>query len=117
MVSAWRVELGAAIRQARMAARLSQEDLAGTLGVRQSSVSQWERGTTAPATCHLLGLLQVLGALLARLLLGEEATVQGGDVEPPVESCRSCAASAAQGEGPVTGRTSQQASSGCGEHP
>ncbi len=116
MVSAWRVELGAAIRQARMAARLSQEDLASTLGVRQSSVSQWERGTTAPATCHLLGLLRVLGALLARLLLGDDVRVQSGDVELPV-FCRSCAASAAQGEGPVTRRTGQQASSGCGEHP
>jgi transcriptional regulator with XRE-family HTH domain len=116
MVSAWRVEVGAAIRQARLAARLSQEDLAGALGVRQSSVSQWERGTTAPATCHLLGLLRVLGALLARLLLGEDATVQVGAVELPV-FCRSYAATAAAGEGPLVLPTGQRASSGCGEHP
>jgi len=115
VVSAWRVELDAAVRQARMAARLAQEDLAGALGVRQSSVSQWERGTTVPATCHLLGLLRVLGVLVVRLLLGEDASGQGGAVEP-AESCRPCAASAAQDEGPVTERTGQQASSGCGEH-
>ena len=97
-MSAWRVGLGAAIREARLAAGLSQEDLAGTLGVRQSSVSQWERGTTAPATCHLLGLLRVLGALLARLLLAEDASGQGDDAEL-AGSYRSCGASAAQVKG------------------
>jgi transcriptional regulator with XRE-family HTH domain len=116
MVSAWRVELGAAIRQARLAARLSQEELAGALGVRQSSVSQWERGTTAPATYHLLGLLRVLDARLARLLLGEDATVQVGAGELLV-FCRSYAATAPTGEGPLALPTGQQASSGCGEHP
>src|SRR6266511_2079904 len=75
--SVWRVELGAANREARMEAGLSQAGLADELGVGQSSVSQWEHGTTAPATRHLLGLLQVLGALLVRLLLGEEASAGG----------------------------------------
>jgi transcriptional regulator with XRE-family HTH domain len=98
VVSAWRVELGAAVREARLAAGLSQEDLANTLGVRQSSVSQWEHGRTAPATCHLLELLWVLGALLARLLLGEDARGQGDDAEL-AGSCRSCGASAAQDKG------------------
>jgi DNA-binding XRE family transcriptional regulator len=98
VVSAWRVELGAAVRDARIAAGLSQEGLASVLGVRQSAVSQWEQGRTAPATCHLLGLLRVLGALLARLLLGEDASGQGGDAEL-AGFCRSCAASVAQGEG------------------
>src|SRR6266511_1969463 len=77
--SVWRVELGAANREARMEAGLSQAGLADELGVGQSSVSQWEHGTTAPATRHLLGLLQVLGALLVRLLLGEEASAAGGE--------------------------------------
>src|SRR6266511_387050 len=36
-------------------------------------------GTAAPATRHLLGLLHVLGALLVRLLLGEEASAAGGE--------------------------------------
>src|SRR6266511_4511908 len=77
MVSVWRVELGAANREARMEAGLSQAGLADELGVGQSSVSQWEHGTTAPATRHLLGLLQGLGALLVRLLPGEEASAAG----------------------------------------
>jgi transcriptional regulator with XRE-family HTH domain len=100
MVSAWRVELGGAIRAARKQAGMGQAELAGALGVRQSSVSQWEQGRTAPATGHLLGLLRVLGALLARLLLGEDASGQGGDVEL-AGFCRSCGASAAQDEGPL----------------
>ena len=74
-MSGWRVELGAAIREARLIAGLSQTGLADALGVRQSSVSQWERGGTAPATRHLLGLLALLGARLVALLVagdGEE---------------------------------------------
>ncbi len=71
----WRAELGAAIREARCAAGLSQHDLAAALEVRQSSVSQWERGATAPATMHLLGLFDRLGAALAWLLVGEEDAV------------------------------------------
>ncbi len=60
MLPGWRIELGAAIREARQAADLSQEDLANALGVRQSSVSQWERGTTAPEPWSL-SLPQTLG--------------------------------------------------------
>ncbi len=75
----WRVDLGAAVREARLAAGLSQQDLAAALGVRQSSVSQWERGSTAPTTLHLLRLFGLLGAPLVRLLLGEESAVGGLD--------------------------------------
>jgi transcriptional regulator with XRE-family HTH domain len=75
VVSGWRVELGVAIREARRAAGMAQEDLAAALGVRQSSVSQWERGTTAPTTRHLLGLLGLLGELLVGLLMGEERSL------------------------------------------
>src|SRR6266498_246368 len=59
MTSGWRLELG---------------DLADALGVRQSSVSQWERGTTSPTTRHLLALLGLLGAVLVRLLVGEDGS-------------------------------------------
>ena len=111
VVSAWRVELGAAIREARVAVGLSQERLANELGVRQSSVSQWEQGTTAPATWHLLGLLQVLGMLLVWLVLGEGAGGQGGDMGL-AEFCRSFGASAAEGEGPVASLDGRKASLG-----
>ena len=54
-VPVWRVELGESIREARKAAGLSQEELAAELNVRQSSISQGERGATTPKTEHLLG--------------------------------------------------------------
>ena len=73
--TAWQIELGAAIRAARKAAELSQQDLAAALGVRQSTVSQWERGGTTPRTKHLLGLLRLLGPRLIRPLLREEVVV------------------------------------------
>jgi transcriptional regulator with XRE-family HTH domain len=85
----WRLELGAAIREARQAAGLSQEDLAGALGVRQSSVSQWERGTTAPATPHLLGLFRTLGAQLGQQLFGNEGGPELALVGRSREPCQS----------------------------
>jgi transcriptional regulator with XRE-family HTH domain len=52
--------LSEAIRAARRRAGLSQAELAELLGVRQSSVSQWERGSTKPSTVHLLALASAL---------------------------------------------------------
>jgi transcriptional regulator with XRE-family HTH domain len=52
--------LSEAIRAARRRAGLSQVELAELLGVRQSSVSQWERGSTMPSTVHLLALTAAL---------------------------------------------------------
>jgi transcriptional regulator with XRE-family HTH domain len=76
----WRIELGAAIKAARKAAELSQQDLAAALGVRQPTVSQWERGGTAPRTKHLFRLLRLLGPRLICPLLRDE------DMATPVDS-------------------------------
>jgi transcriptional regulator with XRE-family HTH domain len=59
--------LSAGIRSARRRAGLSQVELAELLGVRQSSVSQWERGSTKPSTVHLLSLATRLGCSLVEL--------------------------------------------------
>lgn len=56
--------LSEAIRSARRRAGLSQAELAEALGVRQSSVSQWERGSTKPSTVHLLALTSTLNCSL-----------------------------------------------------
>jgi transcriptional regulator with XRE-family HTH domain len=59
--------LSRAIRSARRRAGLSQVELAELVGVRQSSVSQWERGSTKPSTVHLLTLAARLGCTLGEL--------------------------------------------------
>lgn len=56
--------LSEAIRAARRRTGLSQAELAAALGVRQSSVSQWERGSTRPSTDHLLALTSILRTTL-----------------------------------------------------
>ncbi|HZD02106.1 MAG TPA: helix-turn-helix transcriptional regulator [Actinomycetes bacterium] len=69
--------LSTAIRSARRRAGLSQVELAELLGVRQSSVSQWERGSTKPSTVHLLALAAKLGCSLAELAGAAETTAAG----------------------------------------
>jgi transcriptional regulator with XRE-family HTH domain len=62
--------LATAIRLARRRADLSQIELAERLGIRQSSVSQWERGTTEPTgrrLVHLIGELPGLADILKEL--------------------------------------------------
>ena len=82
--------LSEAIRSARRRADLSQLQLAELLGVRQSSVSQWERGSTKPSTVHLLALAAVLKATLldfaapaSNAATTTDATSRNGDATPP----------------------------------
>lgn len=53
--------LGAAIRAARNAKGLRQQDLADLLGVRQQSVGAWETGQNVPDAPTLLALERHLG--------------------------------------------------------
>ncbi len=69
----WQQKLGAAIRSARTATGLSQAEVASALGVRQSSVSQWEAARTVPSTRHMLGLFRLFGDELFSLLAGVAA--------------------------------------------
>jgi DNA-binding transcriptional regulator YiaG len=55
--------LATAIRTARQQAQISQQQLARLVGVRQPTVSQWERGVTEPAALHMAALLRVLPSL------------------------------------------------------
>jgi transcriptional regulator with XRE-family HTH domain len=62
------LELAAWIRAARRRAGLSQLELAEQLGIAQSSISQWEKGLTQPATPHMLTLLRMFPASVPELL-------------------------------------------------
>ncbi|HEX8860604.1 MAG TPA: helix-turn-helix transcriptional regulator [Actinomycetes bacterium] len=71
--------LSEAIRAARRRAGLSQAELAAALGVRQSSVSQWERGSTRPSTDHLLALTSILRATLLDFSAAAAGREEDGD--------------------------------------
>jgi transcriptional regulator with XRE-family HTH domain len=75
--------LSKAIRRARRRAGLSQVELAELLGVRQSSVSQWERGSTKPSTVHLLSLASRLGCSLVELAGASETTTAAAAASDP----------------------------------
>jgi transcriptional regulator with XRE-family HTH domain len=63
------------IRAARQQAGLSQTDLAHQLGIRQSSVGQWERGATTPTLGMFRRMVAVLGPWpLLQALLPEDPT-------------------------------------------
>lgn len=57
--------LASRIRTARTQAGLTQEQLAGLVGVTQVAVSQWERGEHPPALGSLSGIAEATGRPLA----------------------------------------------------
>lgn len=63
--------LGARIRSAREAAGLTQEALAGKVGVSQTAVSYWEAGKRDCGIGDLLALASALGVPAASLLPGD----------------------------------------------
>src|SRR5262245_47063499 len=73
--------LAAAIRLARRRADLTQGELAERLGIRQSSVSQWERGTTEPTGRRLVALIGELPGL-ADILKEMSGLQTVGELEP-----------------------------------
>ncbi len=61
-------DLGARIRNIRMARGIGQENLAALLGVSRQSVSKWENGVTMPKTELLLNMLKEMDTSLRELL-------------------------------------------------
>jgi len=60
-----RKSLGGKIREARLAAGLSQSELARKIRAHPTSVSDWERGRNAPSARHLLSIARVTGKRLS----------------------------------------------------
>ncbi len=73
--------LATAIRLARRRADISQGELAERLGIRQSSVSQWEHGTTGPTGQRLVELIGELPGL-ADILKEMSGLQEVGELEP-----------------------------------
>lgn len=55
------MRVGHAIRTARIAAGLTQRELAKTLGRNIGTIGEWERGVTAPSLTELGPLCRALG--------------------------------------------------------
>jgi len=71
-------QIGAIIRRARRARRLSQMGLGGKIGLRQATISKLEKGE--PAT-QLSTLLDVLTALNLDLVITERKRTSKEDLE------------------------------------
>lgn len=56
------------IRTKRVAAKLTQAELAKRLGVYQGAVSQWESGMTNPKLDKLIAMAELFGCTLDELL-------------------------------------------------
>ena len=55
------------IRNYRLALGLTQREVAGLVGIRPATVSEWERGLTCPSVALLLRLAKVLNTLAEAL--------------------------------------------------
>ena len=60
--------MGERIQSLRTGCGLSQEQLAGLVGVSRQAVSKWETGTADPSTSNLLALAKLFGVSAEELL-------------------------------------------------
>lgn len=67
-VPARRRAIGDRVRAARVAAGLTQEDVAGRCGLDRKTVNRLEQGHTSPLLDHLLLIADAIGVPLADLV-------------------------------------------------
>lgn len=70
--AAMRKSLGETIKTFRMERNMTQEFVAGELGVSRQAVSKWESGASDPSTSNLLALARLFGVSAEELLRGVE---------------------------------------------
>lgn len=68
--------LAEALRGTRLKANLSQEELAGRLGLSQSTISFWENGVETPTLENLVNLATELPGVVSFLIAGEAELLQ-----------------------------------------
>lgn len=73
------VEVARRLAEARRARGITQEELAGRLGVSRQAVSNWERGEASPDTDNLIALARLYGMSLDDLLGVERDDAGAGD--------------------------------------
>lgn len=62
------MEIGAVIRKYRKEKEMTQEEMAGCLGVTASAVNKWENGNTLPDVALLAPVARLLGITTDTLL-------------------------------------------------
>ena len=77
------VNLGSRLRQARLDADMTLRELARTLGVSPSFVSQLENGKSQPSVATLYSLAQLLGVSIDRLFEGGAAPGSSAPASDP----------------------------------
>jgi transcriptional regulator with XRE-family HTH domain len=60
--------LGTKLRKFRTVAKLSQQEIADKLNVRQATYSNWEKGETKPSLDHIIKLSEVLNVPVQEFL-------------------------------------------------
>ena len=70
--AAVRKSLEEAIKARRTECNMTQEFVAGELGVSRQAVSKWESGASDPSTANLLALCKLFGVSAEELLRGVE---------------------------------------------
>lgn len=68
--------LGERIKACRQNAKLSQEQIAGAVGVSRQAVTKWEADQSAPSTENLFKLAEILGTTVDMLLNSDKETTQ-----------------------------------------
>ena len=62
------MDIGTKIKNARIAAQLTQEQVADALGVSRQTMSNWENGKTYPAIISVIKMSDLYGISLDHLL-------------------------------------------------
>lgn len=69
-------KIGLFIAALRKEQQMTQQDLAGKVGVSNKAVSKWERGLSLPDVALLPSLAEVLGVTVTELLTGERIATE-----------------------------------------
>ncbi len=87
--------IGARVRTARLARGLTQDGLAGAVGISRSAVAQWETGRAGQLGGNLTRVAEVLGVGVEYLLSGDDVRAAfgaaSGDEAAMLRLYRACA--------------------------
>jgi transcriptional regulator with XRE-family HTH domain len=83
------MSMGQRIKIARQRLNMTQDELAGALGVKYQSVSQWERGLGGPGPERIPALRRALKVTYAWLMEGTGAPPAPTDAAVLAENARS----------------------------